>query len=102
VNEAPAVLKKNGRIHLTYSASSTGSCYCLGMLTADQNADLLDPAVWKKSRYPVLQSDPEKAVYGPGHNSFTLSEEGSDVMIYHARPYEKIIGNHLYDPNRLQ
>lgn len=100
VNEAPAVLKKNGRIYLTYSASSTGACYCLGMLTAEQNADLLDPATWKKSRFPVFQSDPEKAMYGPGHNSFTISEEGNDVMIYHARPYDKITGNPLYDPNR--
>lgn len=100
VNEGPAVLKRNGRIYLTYSASSTGACYCMGMLTADQDADLLDPAVWKKSRHPVFQSNPGKAVYGPGHNSFTITEEGSDVMVYHARPYEKITGNPLYDPNR--
>ena len=58
VAEGPAVIKRNGRIFLTYSASGTGACYCMGMLTADGNADLLDPASWKKERHPVLKSDP--------------------------------------------
>lgn len=100
VNEGPAVLKRNGKIYLTYSASATGACYCIGMLTADENSDLLDPASWVKERYPVLASNPGKSVYGPGHNSFTTTEDGRTVMIYHARPYEKIEGNPLYDPNR--
>lgn len=100
VNEAPAVLQKQDRIFVTYSASSTGSFYCIGMLTANRNDDLLDPASWKKARFPVVKSDPEKAIFGPGHNCFTLSEEGKDLMIYHARQYEKTSGNPLYDPNR--
>lgn len=100
VNEGPAVLKKNGRIYLTYSASETGIAYCMGMLTADADADLLDPRSWKKERYPVLASDPAKGIYGPGHNSFTTDEEGNDIMVYHARTEEKIEGNPLYNPNR--
>lgn len=100
VNEGPAVIKKNGKIFLTYSASATGACYCMGMLTVDEDADLLDPKVWKKERYPVLKTDYEKGIYGPGHNSFTVSEDGKDIMVYHARPYEKIVGDPLYDPNR--
>lgn len=100
VNEGPAVLMRNGKIFLTYSASATGSCYCVGMLTADQDSDLLDPLSWRKSRYPVLKSDSDKAIFGPGHNSFTVSEDGRDIMVFHARPYEKIDGNPLYDPNR--
>lgn len=39
-------------------------------------------------------------VYGPGHNSFSVSEDGKDLVIYHARPYEEIEGDPLYDPNR--
>jgi len=85
VNEGPAALIKNGKVYLTYSASATGSCYCVGMLTADQDADLLDPRSWKKSRYPIMKSDPDRGVFGPGHNSFTVSEDGKDIMVFHAR-----------------
>ena len=101
VNEGPAVLKRNGKIFVTFSASATGACYCMGMMTADENADLLDPRSWEKSRYPVLCTDASKNIYGPGHNSFTVSEDGTkDLLVYHARPYEKIVGDPLYDPNR--
>lgn len=100
VNEGPAILKKNGRIYLTYSASGTGACYCVGMMTADEDADLLDPQSWKKERNPVLKTDSEKGIFGPGHNSFTYDENGQEVMVYHARSYENIIGDPLYDPNR--
>jgi GH43 family beta-xylosidase len=100
VNEGPAVLKKNGNLYLTYSASSTGADYCMGMLIASENSDLLDPSSWKKSRYPVLKSIPEKKIFGPGHNCFTKTKDGKDLLICHARQYKKIIGNPLYDPNR--
>lgn len=100
VNEGPAVLKKNGRIFLTYSASATGECYCLGMLSIDENADLLDPREWKKEKKPVLSSDREKGFYGPGHNSFTKLPDGRDVCVFHARTYPEIEGDPLYDPNR--
>lgn len=100
VNEGPFVIKKNGKIFLTYSASDTGPAYCVGMLTATEGDDLLDPLSWKKERYPVLQTDESKGIYGPGHNSFTKDEEGNDVMIYHARVTSEMEGNPLYNPNR--
>ena len=100
VNEGPAILKKNGKIFLTYSASATGECYCLGMLSIDENADLLDPREWKKEKKPVLSSDREKGFYGPGHNSFTKLPDGRDVCVFHARTYLEIEGDPLYDPNR--
>ncbi len=100
VNEGPAVLKHGGKIFLTYSASETGAAYCMGMLTADADADLLDPLSWKKERHPVLASAEEKGIYGPGHNSFTTDEDGSPVMVYHARTEREIEGNPLYNPNR--
>ena len=62
----------------------------MGMLTADENDDLLDPRSWSKDRYPVLQTDVSREIYGPGHNSFTTDEEGNPVMVYHARKEEKI------------
>ena len=100
VNEGPSVIKRNGRVYLTYSASDTGVNYCMGMLTADEDADLLDPLSWKKERWPVLKTDWEKGVYGPGHNSFTKDEDGNDILVFHARTEAEIEGNPLYNPNR--
>lgn len=100
VNEGPAVLKRNGRIFISYSASATDHHYCMGLLTADESADLLDPGSWTKSPVPVFATNEATGQYGPGHNSFTVSEDGRDVLVYHARNYKEIIGDPLYDPNR--
>jgi GH43 family beta-xylosidase len=101
VNEAPAVLVKNGRIFLTYSASATDDHYCMGMLTADAGADLLDPRAWTKSPRPVFASSARKDQWGPGHNSFTTTPDGkTDILVYHARNYRDIAGDPLRDPNR--
>lgn len=100
VNEGPSVLHHDGKIYMTYSASETGICYCMGMLSISEDAEILDPRAWKKERYPVLQSDFDKGIYGPGHNSFTTDEEGNDIMVYHARTETEIIGDPLYNPNR--
>lgn len=88
------------RFSITYSASDTGINYCMGMLTADENSDVLDPLSWKKERYPVLKTNEELEIYGPGHNSFTVDEDGNDVMVYHARKEAEIEGDPLYNPNR--
>ena len=100
VNEGPAVLKKDGKIILTYSASATGECYCMGMLSIGEDEDLLDPRAWVKEKKPVLRSDAEKGFYGPGHNSFVKAEDGRDICVFHARTYRDIEGDPLYDPNR--
>lgn len=100
VAEGPSVLQRDGRLYLTYSASATGLEYAMGVLTADADADLLDPASWVKSPDPVFTSAPEHGIYGPGHNSFTEDEEGSTVLVYHARTYTELVGNPLWEPNR--
>ena len=101
VNEGPAVLLHQGMIYLTYSASGTGVPYAVGMLTAREDADLLDPASWTKSDHPVFKTAEENHQYGPGHNCFTVSEDGSqDLIVYHARNYTQIEGDPLFDPNR--
>lgn len=101
VNEGPAVLKRNGKIFITYSASATDQNYCMGMLWADEDADLLDGYSWSKAKEPVFKSAPENGQYGPGHNSFTVSEEGNkDILVYHARPYTEIEGDSLDNPDR--
>jgi GH43 family beta-xylosidase len=101
VNEGPAVLIRNGRVFITYSASATDSNYCMGLLTADENSDLLDPGSWSKSPRPVFATWSVTGQYGPGHNSFTTIPDGqADIMVYHARNYRRIEGEALRDPNR--
>lgn len=100
VNEGPAVIKHNGKIILTYSASDTSANYCMGMLTVSEDADLLDPKVWEKKRYPVLCSDEKKGIYGPGHNSFTKDSEGNDILVFHARKEKEVMGDPLYHATR--
>lgn len=100
VNEGPGVVRRGSKIYLTYSASETGVDYCVGMLTADEDSDLLDPKSWVKERYPVLRTDESLEIYGPGHNSFTKDEEGNDIIVYHARKESEIVGDPLYNPNR--
>ncbi len=107
VDEGPSVLKKNGKIYVVFSASGTGDEYCMGMLTADENADLMNIGSWKKSPYPVLQTKDLHQQYGPGHNSFTVDEDGNAILVYHARDEEchnnacgYSNGDSLYDPCR--
>jgi GH43 family beta-xylosidase len=100
VAEAPALLARNGKLFLTYSASATDARYCLGMLTAPADAEIMDPTVWRKSPQPVFATSAADHRYGPGHNSFTVDTEGRDVLIYHARDYAEIKGDPLFDPNR--
>ena len=101
VTEAPAVLVKNGRVFLTYSASATDANYAMGMLSARDDADLLDPTSWIKSPQPVFKSSEANGQWGPGHNSFTTTPDGkTDVLVYHARNYRDIVGDPLHDPNR--
>lgn len=101
VNEAPAVLVRNGRVLMTYSASATDANYAMGLLAARADADLLDPKSWTKSPVPVFRSSEKNGQYGPGHNSFTTSPDGrTDILVYHARNYRDIAGEPLRDPNR--
>lgn len=88
VNEGPSVLKKNGKIFVCFSAAGTGSEYCIGLMTAEEGADLLKAESWTKTPYPLLTSADVPGEYGPGHNSFTVDAWGNDVFVYHARTEE--------------
>ena len=101
VNEGPAVIKRNGKVFMSYSASATDHNYCMGLLSASDSSDLLDPNSWSKSPKAVFETSIENSQYGPGHNSFTVSEDGScDILIYHARNYKELQGSPLTDANR--
>lgn len=88
INEGPCFLKRFGKVFLIYSASTCWSDdYALGMLSASDQSDLLNPASWTKSDAPVFRKSLENGVFGPGHNSFTVSpDETEDWIVYHAIP----------------
>ncbi len=99
VNEGPSCLVRNGKVFMIFSCSGTDARYCLGMMYAAENADLLNPASWTKLDYPVFKMSRENGQFGPGHNSFTRSEDDKyDVMVYHARQEERYIGEPGYEP----
>ncbi len=107
VNEGPAVMIHNGRIFLAFSASATGPEYCIGLMYADESADLMNINNWTKLSVPLLTSKDLKGEYGPGHNSFVKDENGEWVFIYHSRDEKCFKGecgygdqDPLYDPCR--
>ncbi|MBQ8183675.1 MAG: family 43 glycosylhydrolase [Clostridia bacterium] len=107
VNEGPAVLIHNNKVFLSFSASATGPEYCIGLMYADVNADLMDIDNWNKLSLPVLSSEDLCCEYGPGHNSFVKDDNGDWYCVYHTRSkkcYDKLCGygheDPLYDPCR--
>jgi GH43 family beta-xylosidase len=88
VNEGPEILAHGNKLFLVFSASGCWTdYYTLGMLTASKNADLINPASWKKWPKPVFKQSKENSVYAPGHNSFFKSPDGKeDWILYHANP----------------
>lgn len=87
VREGPVVLHRNGRLFLTYSACDTGKPdYKLGMLIADELADVMDPCSWEQHPEPVFERNDEAGVFGPGHHGFFQSPDGAeDWIVYHAK-----------------
>jgi GH43 family beta-xylosidase len=107
VNEGAAVLKTDKKVYVFFSASGTGSEYCVGRLEADINADLMDLKNWTKLDKPVLQTSDLTGMSGPGHNSFVKDENGDLLIVFHARPAShssQACGTYnkdpLYDPCR--
>jgi len=84
INEGPQVLQRNGKVFIIYSASGSWTDdYCLGMLTASSTSNLLQPSAWTKS--PGCVFSKTATAYGPGHNTFVQSPDGTqDWLVYHA------------------
>ncbi|ROT36466.1 alpha-N-arabinofuranosidase [Sodiomyces alkalinus F11] len=101
VNEGAYVVERNGRLYMPYSAAATDHNYAVGMLSADADADLMDPASWEKASEPLFVSNALTGQWGPGHHTFTVSEDGlSDLIVYHARNYSRVVGEPLNNPDR--
>jgi len=88
VNEGPQFLQKNGRVFLTYSGSGCWTDnYAIGLLSLKPDGNPLDSTAWSKSPTPVFVKSPENGTFGPGHNSFFRSADGTeDWILYHANP----------------
>lgn len=90
VNEGPQPLIHGNRVFIVYSGSGCWTDdYSLGMLYADLNSDLLDPASWTKHPEPVFTAKGANipGTYAVGHNSFFRSPDGTeDWILYHANP----------------
>jgi len=85
VNEGPVALQHDDQTFIIYSASyCVTPDYKLGMLTYN-GGDPLDAESWVKNPKPVFERSDENGVFGPGHNSFFTSPDGTESWIaYHA------------------
>lgn len=83
VNEGAEILKRDGRTFLVYSGSFCNTPdYKLGLVELIGD-DPMIASNWKKFPEPVFSK--ANGVYGPGHNGFFKSPDGSeDWLIYHA------------------
>lgn len=89
VNEGPVALQHGGQTFIIYSASYCATPdYKLGMLTYN-GGDPLEAASWEKHPEPVFQRSDENGVFGPGHNGFFTSPDGTENwIVYHANDAE--------------
>ena len=55
----------------------------MGLLTASEGANLLNPDSWKETGYPILTSESVQGEYGPGHSCFSVDEDGREIFVYH-------------------
>ncbi len=88
VDEGPYAIIRDDKVFLTFSGSSIGATYCVGLLSADIDGDLLKAESWTKSNCPILYARAVEGEAGPGHNSYTRDAAGNLVFVYHARPVD--------------
>lgn len=83
--EGQYVVEHNGKYYITYSARRVDGRYTLGYLSADVNADLLNPDSWTKTQTPVLFSSQIENEWqsGPGHAAFAEGPDGELLFVYH-------------------
>ncbi len=89
VTEGPVALYHDDDVFIVYSASyCVTPDYKLGMLTY-LGGDPMSPSSWEKSPEPVFQRSDENGVFGPAHNGFFMSADGTENwIVYHANDSE--------------
>ncbi len=88
VDEGPYAIIRDDKVFITFSGSSIGATYCVGLLSADINSNFLNAASWTKNNSPILYARAVAGEAGPGHNSYTTDAAGNLVFVYHARPVD--------------
>lgn len=88
VDEGPYAIIRDDKVFITFSGSSIGATYCVGLLSADIDSDLLKAQSWTKNNCPILYARGVEGEAGPGHNSYTTDAAGNLVFVYHARPVD--------------
>ncbi|WP_420458880.1 family 43 glycosylhydrolase [Neolewinella sp.] len=89
VTEGPQFLAHGDRMFMFYSA---GGCwtdgYSIGALFLTLGEDPMDATNWSRlEANPLFTSNTSGGVFGPGHNSFFTSPDGTeDWILYHANP----------------
>ncbi len=85
-NEGPYPLIKDNKVYIAYSGGSAGGySYTVGLLSIDDDKDMLCAKQWDKAVTPLLSAYSVCGEYGPGHNSFYRDENGDVWIAYHAK-----------------
>lgn len=87
VVEAPEMFKHNGTYYLFYSANGVGVDYGVGYATA---SGPLGPFT-KSASNPILKKS--ATAFGPGHNSFAASPDGTELFMVYATLYSSSQGD---------
>jgi GH43 family beta-xylosidase len=99
-NEGPFVVKSNELYYLMYSANFYASTdYSIGYAVAKSP---FGPWI-KYQGNPILSKDPVHGISGPGHNSITISPDGTETFIvYHTHKYpDSPSGNRTMNIDRI-
>ena len=73
-------------VAVTFSGAAVDTSYVVGLLQIEKGKDLLNPANWLQSNYPLLTSRSMEGEFGTGHNAYVTDEDGTVWNTYHARP----------------
>ncbi|WP_279583123.1 glycoside hydrolase family 43 protein [Fodinicola feengrottensis] len=87
VREAPEFVHSGGKTWLVYSTCDTGKPdYQLWEQSLNDGADPLVASNWVQHSGAVFSRNDSAGVYGPGHNAFFTSPDGSQTwMVYGAK-----------------
>lgn len=92
IDEGPNVIEHDGTLFLIFSGSAVGPTYTTGlaMAPAGKNADLCDPATWRKLDYPVQKSSIFNSRWqlGTGHGMWSYDEDGELIYVFHAAEFD--------------
>jgi GH43 family beta-xylosidase len=87
VNESPVFFYKPGsaNVCILYSASGCWtSYYCIGLLTAPVDGDLMSPSSWKKNEWPIFKQSKSSHIFGPGNPCIIPSPDLKEYFLLYS------------------